>query len=464
MTKINFARHFYAGRSKPVSAQKLVNLYAQDEPEDAKNIVSLIGTPGLKSYLTVGNGPIRGSIEMGGDLYVVSNSNVFKIDSLGVKTDLGAMNFVSGNVSIAENGTQVLIVNPSGDGYIATSSTLAIISDVDFPVASSVTYMDTYFIVSEKDTGKFFISAQNDGTAWAALDFTTAESDPDNIIIVKAYNDALWVFGQISIEVYYNSGNADFPFEAIQGGKIEKGCAAKLSVATENNILFWLGDDKVVYAASGYSPIPISNYAINKQIEDMVVINDAYGFIYSQEGHDFYILTFPTELLTFAYDITTKLWHQRQSFEEGRWLVNSFTSIFQKLIVGDFNSNNLYELDLDTYLDGSTTIQRIAVTAPLFAEGKRFITNRLRIDIEAGVGLTTGQGSDPKGMLEFSDDGGQTWSNERWVAIGKIGEYKNRLVWRRLGQSRERVYRLTISDPVKTVISGAYITSKLGIE
>lgn len=463
MTKINFARHFYEGRSKPVSAQKIVNLYAQDEPEDAKNIVSLIGTPGLKDFTTVGDGPIQGIIERGGNLYVVSKNNAYKVDSLKNVTDLGSLGFVSGQVSMAENGSQVLIVKPDGDGYIISSSdVLSQITDVDYQTANTVTFLDTYFVLTKKNSNQYFISAQNDGLTYSATDITSAESDPDNIVAVVAYNQALWVFGEISTEIHYNSANVDFPFEPIQGAKIERGCAAKLSIATEDNSLYWLGDDRIVYAARGYTPVRISNYAIENQINDLGVIDDAFAFVYTQEGHQFYVLTFPNEKKTFVYDITTKLWHQRESFNKSRWRVNAFANVFGKLLVGDFETNQLSELDLSTYKEGTNTIQRKVVSAPVFAEGNRFIIDRLRVDLESGVGLTTGQGSDPEGMLRLSDDGGRTWSYEKWAKIGKIGEHKNRLVWRRLGQSRERVFELTISDPVKTVISGAYVSSRLG--
>ena len=464
MAKMNFARHFYEGRSKPLSAQKLVNLYAEEEPVDATNTISLVGTPGFELFAEVGSGPIWGMIEMGGDLYVVSRNEVFKVNSLGVTVNLGSIGFVGGNVSIAENGTQVAIVKPDGDLHIATSGSVVKVTDPNYLLSDTVTYQDTFFIFSQKNGKIYFLSAQNDGTSFNPLDQGSAESDPDNIVAIKSYNQSLWIFGEISVEVHYNSGDAVFPFEPIRGAKIEQGCAAKSSVATEDNLLFWLGDDRSVYQASGYLGQRISTHAIEFQINEMEQVSDATGFIYVEEGHRFYCLTFPTERKTFVYDLVSGNWHQRESRNEGRWRVNAHSRVFRQNIVGDFDFGRIYSLSLDTPTENGEVIQREVVSAPLFNELKRFTVDRFEVDLQTGVGLTFGQGEDPQAMLQISDDGGQTFGNERWVSYGKIGEFRTRVVWRGLGQSRRRVFRLTISDPTKVIINGAFINIRVGKE
>ena len=82
----------------------------------------------------------------------------------------------------------------------------------------------------------------------------------------------------------------------------------------------------------------------------------------------------------------------------------------------------------------------------------------LYLDFATGVGLTTGQGSDPQVMLRWSDDGGDTWSNEHWRSLGKTGAKKTRVHWNRLGQfgDKGRIFELTKSDPVEFSLLGAH--------
>jgi hypothetical protein len=82
------------------------------------------------------------------------------------------------------------------------------------------------------------------------------------------------------------------------------------------------------------------------------------------------------------------------------------------------------------------------------------------VDVEAGVGLSTGQGDDPQMMVRWSDDGGHTWSNLRTVTMGRIGQYRARARLRRLGSGRDRVFEISISDPVKRVILGAAVDAE----
>lgn len=453
--KINFARHAYQSRSKPLSSQRLVNLYGEVAPEDAKESFVLYGTPGLKLWTSVPKAPIRGSIKMGGLLYVVGGDTVYKITKSGSASAVGTLGQSGGRVDMSANATQISIVEDDNSMYVATSSSVVKVTDGDFGGASSVTYIDSYTLVSTPDSHQFQISALNDSTSYSALDVGTAEGNPDELVRVFADHREIFMFGEETTEVFYNSGNADFPIE--RRTFIERGCNAKFSVAKMDNTIYWLGDDLVVYRMNGYTPESVSTHAIEFAIEEMTTTDDAYAFSYTQEGHKFYCLIFPIAKKVFVYDISTGLWHERETYLKNRWLADSYTFVYDKHIVGDFESGNLYELDLDTYTDNGDTIQRIATGASLFNDGDRFCIDRLRVDFESGTGLTTGQGSDPQAMLELSADGGRTWGNEKWRDIGNIGEYKDRAVWRRLGQYRECIPRLTVSDGVKVAITGAYV-------
>ena len=129
--------------------------------------------------------------------------------------------------------------------------------------------------------------------------------------------------------------------------------------------------------------------------------------------------------------------------------------------MGDYRNSNVYALDLDDFSDNNE-IQKWLRSWRALPTGannlKRSAQQSLQLDLETGVGLNLGQGSDPQVMLRWSDDGGHTWSNEHWVSIGKIGEYYRRAIWRRLGMTlkiRDRVYEISGTDPVKIAIVGA---------
>ena len=280
----------------------------------------------------------------------------------------------------------------------------------------------------------------------------------------------LWLLGERTTEVWFNSGDVNFPMSRIQGAFIEHGCAATHSVCKLDNSVFWMGaDDKgrgMVFRAAGYVPQRISTHALEYAIGQYARVDDAIGWTYQQEGHAFYVLTFPTANATWCFDASTGLWHERAyrdaSNALGRHRGNCHMVFAGKNIVGDWESGKLYALDLDTYTDNGDAIPRIRSCPHIANDLKRVFYAALQIDMETGVGLTDGQGSDPQAMLQWSDDGGFTWSNELWASIGKLGERKTRVRWRRLGKARDRVFQVTITDPVKVEIVGASLEMGAG--
>jgi hypothetical protein len=223
-----------------------------------------------------------------------------------------------------------------------------------------------------------------------------------------------------------------------------------------------------VIRADGYSPSIVSTNHLHYLFESYTTTSDAIGFGYVQEGHSFYVLTFPTEKKTWVYDASTNLWHQRRSYpvdaagDEGRHRANCYAFFDGKHLVGDYTDGKIYEWDMGVYKDGTQTIRRIRTSQIVHNDRKNIFFHKFELDFEGGVGLATGQGNDPQAMLQWSDDGGHTWSNEQWVDIGPIGEYTARAVWRRLGRSRNRVFRVMVSDPVKFVLIAAHLDGEVG--
>ncbi len=459
--KINFAKQAYQSRSRTLNSQRCVNFYLETAPEDSKSPDVLIGTPGLVVFSSISASRIWGMHVMGELIYAVVGNNVYVVNSDGGANNLGTIGTVSDVVIMADSGAYVLIVKEDGAAYYANSTSLTQITDGDFVSSSSVTVLDGYSIFTRLGLNTYHISNLNSVSAYGALDFATAEQSPDLLVRAFAFKGHLWLFGERTIEIWQNTGSGDFPFAPMKNATIQRGCAAKRSVVSETSVVFWLGDDRIVYRTTGSVPEKISTPALDQAIESYAVISDAEAFTYTQDGHKFYVLTFPTELVTWVFDLSTELWHQRQSFEKGRWRASSYVFFNGKNLVGDFETGKIYELDLDTYTEDGDTIQRIAVSPPIFKDKRKITHDKLWIDFDSGVGLSVGQGSDPQVMLRFSDDG-INFSNEKWASLGAIGQYQTQVAWAGLGQSRYRVYEITITDPVRCYITGAYSNLRIG--
>ncbi len=448
----------------------MVNLFPEVVPEGGLEPAFLQRAPGMRLLASVGSGPIRGLWRLGSYGYVVSGSSLYRVNASWVSTFLGTVTG-SGPVSMADNGTQIFIAcNPAGFIYNTSTGVLEQIVDPDFPGAVSVGYLDGYFVFNEPESQRVWVTALLEGTSVDALDFASAEGSPDALVALIIDHKEAWLFGTESVEVWYDAGTPDFPLARIQGAYNEIGCTAPYSVAKLDNGVLWLGADArgrgIVYRATGYTGERISTHAVEWQIQQYDDLSDAVAYTYQQDGHAFYVLNFPTANTTWVYDVATSAWHERAGFSEGTFMrhrSNCQMSYNDEIVVGDFESGKIYAFDLDVYSDNGG-IQKWLRSWRALPTGqntlKRTAQHSLRLSCQMGVGLNTGQGSDPQIMLRWSDDGGHTWSNEHWVTMGRMGKYGLRAMWRRLGMTqklRDRVYEISMTDPVKTYIMGAEI-------
>ena len=460
----------YVARSVNAADARMVNLFAE-VLQEGKEAAYLQRCPGLLNLATIGYGPIRGLWSFSSDTttaFVVSGNSLYKIDTNYNATLLGTI-AGTGPVSMADNGIQLFIA-ANGPSYIYNNNTNAFapITDPDFPGAVTVGYLDGYFVFNEPDSQKIWITQLFDGTSVDPLDFASAEGSPDGVVGLIVDHREVWVYGTNSVEVWYDTGASDFPLQRIQGAFNEIGCAAPYSIAKMDNGLFWLGADArgqgMVYRANGYTGQRISTHAVEWHIQQYGNLSDALAYTYQQDGHSFYVLIFPSANTTWVYDVATQTWHERAGWSNGaftRHRSNCQMAFNNKVIVGDYENGNIYAFDMDTYADNGQ-IQKWLRTWRALPPGqnnlKRTAQHAMQIDLESGVGLNLGQGDDPEVMLRWSDDGGHTWSNEHWSKVGKIGEFYRRVWFRRLGMTlklRDRVYELSMTDPVKTAVMGA---------
>lgn len=457
--RIPFARMSYRSGSLPVASQRLVNYYAEIQPEDAKAPLPLFGTPGIASFGTGGTGPCRGAYTFGGTAYAVMKDTLYSVSSTGTMTSIGVLADREQRVSFADNGDEMIMVDGVDGWTYDTTNGLRQITDSDFLGADTVDFIDGYFVLNRPGTGQFYLSNLNDGRDYLGTDIATAEGAPDNIVSVAALGREVWLFGERTIEVWFNTGASGFPFERISGAFVQRGCAARFSVAQDDNTLFWFGDDRTAYRAEGYRPARISTHAIENAWRQYETISDAFAFIYTDAGHKFWCLTFPTEDATWVYDIATGLWHERKSQGIGRWRVNAYTYAYGKHLVGDYSANAIGEMSLETFQEYGNEMIAEATAPAIHADRKLLFHHLLEIHFEAGVGGST----DPQMWLDWSDDGGRTFSARKPArGLGKSGRFSTRARWLRLGRSRDRIYRLTMSDNAKRVLISAHLEASAG--
>jgi hypothetical protein len=459
----------YESRSINQSAQRSVNCYPE-VGEDGQ-IVAMYGTPGSLTMKICGTGPIRGMISSNRAIWVVSGNEIYYLGTDYKPILIGVIQSESGFVSMATSPFEVVIVDGKG-GYVINLTTLVLqtISTPAFPNGvRHVTYIDGYFVVSGNDTGKFYIcGSANSGIYWDATEFATAEGSPDNTTNIIANHRELWIFGTQTVEIWINSGGTTFPFVRSSNVFIEHGLQAEWTVSLLDNTIFWFGKDKrggnIVYKANGYIPERISTHAIEHEINNYPTVADAFSFSYQQEGHYFYVLTFPSGDATWVYDVSTGGWHERAWLDPkiGKlhyWRPTVHEFFNGKNIVGTFDNGIISSLELDVYTDNFGPIKRIRSTSNINDKQLMQFFSMLQIQMETGSRI---EGRDNKIMLRYSNDSGHTWSYETQVTIETPGEYTYRVVWWKLGCGRNRVWEISMTAPIKFAILGAVLEGEVG--
>ena len=335
--------------------------------------------------------------------------------------------------------------------------------------ATHVAFLDGFFIFNEIDTNIFKASGYQSLNV-DPLDFASSEGDPDKLMGLIVCNRQLWLMNEKSTEVWASSGNADFPFERIQGGFIEKGCSARYSIAKEAGLVFWLDNAGSVQMAAGLSPKRISTHAIEQAIASYKDRSTATAYAYTKAGHTFYVINFAET--SWAYDVATGAWHERAyknangDLEPHRASCLVQSTFYNTTFVGDRENNKIYALDSAFKDDDGAEIKRLRSSPCVSSEGTNVFHHAIEFDVEAGVGLDGEaeiQDANPEVMLRYSDDNARSWSNERRASIGRIGEFDKRVIFRRLGKSRRRVYELSFTSKTDFAILGANIDLEKGV-
>lgn len=457
----------YSARSLTANAQRAINLYPENNPQDAETPVTHYPTPGLTLVSTP---PVAGESRCiytatTGKRYEVVGSNVYFVDQSNAYTLLGTLATVTGHVVMADNGFEVFVVDGSTGGFTILMSTnvMSAVTDPAFYGADRVDFVDGFFIFNKPLSQQWYISKANAAT-FDPLDIASKSTYPDNLVSLAVMHREIWLFGEMTTEVWYNTGAPDFTFGRMPGVFIEHGCAAKHSVAKQDLTLFWLSKDMqgqgMVMAGKNYTGNRISTHAIEQEFSTYARIDDAIGYCYQQGGHPFYVLTFPTANRTWCFDMSTGMWHQRAYLEADgtltrhRGACHSFNG--GRNLVGDYATGQVYALDPNAYTDNGNPLLCIRGFPHIGANGKRALFRQFIADMEVGQGLP-GDAAEPEIRLRWSDDRGYSWGNYVTDTLGKAGRYNHVIQFQRLGYARDRVFELSWSANVKTALNGAFI-------
>lgn len=464
---------FYVSDSLPLSAQRCVNWFPVVPQAKAESPKALFPTPGLKEFANTADGVNRGSWEMGEIGFFVSGNTLYEVRENGIILQRGTVEG-SGQVSMADNGRYLVIVVPRGRSYAYDSEFTLFqqITDVDFIKSDSVTFKDGFFVFSSSAGDVFFNSLLNDPLSYDALDFGSAEISSDRIVSVFTNHNELFVIGLETVEVFQNVGGVGFPFQRIPGANMIKGSHALFSPIEFDNTFMFVGGGKnelsAVWRATGSSTVAkVSTSAIDNAIQKYTKqeIKDSFSWTYSLGGNFFAGFTFESDVIgskTFVYDATAStltgnsVWHERQTGKnDNRWRVNSILFVYGKLLVGDQFDGRIGEIDKDLFTEYGNVIVRKRISQPFTNNDTPMFNHEIQLTMEAGVGLTSGEGSDPQIRMSYSDEGGRpgTFSSEFNRPYGKKGKFNMLPTWRRQGDvNRHRVLQFETSEPVKSVI------------
>ncbi len=397
-----------------------------------------------------------------GTLYVGQTIQGTGVTALTIITALGTGSGGAGTYTVSTSQT-VSSTTLYGLNFSQLPS-----SDGAFTGGTNVDIVDNYFVYNRPDTQQFGCSNALSPIS-GSTNFSSKDGAPDDLVTLIVDHREIYLLGETSSEVWVDQGTSPFPFTRIPGTSTQHGIAAAFSVARLGNSFAYLAKNNrgtaQIVQMNGYIPQRISTHAVENSLNGQT-INDAVAWTYQLEGHEVYVISFPTLQLTWCYDIATQMWHKwlyTNNLGQYERCRGNCAAVFQGyVLVGDYSNGKIYHLDRNVYTDDGQNVKRLRRAPHLTVDLQRQYFEELQLQFQPGVGLSTGQGDDPQAMLRWSSDGGSTWSSEHWTTIGKIGKYTNRAIWRRLGTARDRIFEVSVSDPVKAVIVSANLKMTAG--
>lgn len=503
-TQMSLIGGSYTAKSIIANCQRSFNLFPEKNTPDSPFPFTYYLTPGLT---VLRRPPVPGNARgeytaTNGTLYVVIGPNVYSVNSAWQFTKLGTIPAGSNPVGMGDNGFTLVLVDgtPTGGWLIdLTTNVMTAYADPSFAGSDTVAYLDTFLIFNQPGTKNFYCTLSNT-TAIDPLYIAAKTGYPDNLQTLAVVNRQLWLLGeQQSSEVWYDAGNAGFPFAIVPGVFVQQACVAKYSVKRDDLSIFWLGQDQngkcTVFEGVSYMARKVSTPAIEAEFQNYVV-DDAIGMFYEQDGHTFYMLRFPTQDKTWVYDSSQKLWHERGWIDtnglEHQHRAGATAFAYNVNTCLDWENGTLYAFDTEAYTDAGKPISRIRSWPHSVKGGTRQEYLAFWVDMQAGeiesqefaypnaeritqdqalrvtedsrIRITEddflfgpGIPVPPLIFLRWSDDRGRSWGNRLGQSLGSIGEFITSPLWASLGMGRDRVFELSWSTDAKTALNGGWV-------
>jgi hypothetical protein len=425
-------------------------------------------TPATYTVATVSAGVVTGLTLTNAGSYTSQPTNDVSTSSSGAGTGLKlTLTFGTGS---GTTGTYPISASQTVTSRTMYALNFTILPSTDgaFSGGNTVDIVDNYFVYNRPASQQF--AASNPlSPITPALSFSSKDGAPDNLVSLIVDHREVYCLGEQSSEVWVDVGSFPFPFQRIPGTSTQHGIAAKFSVSRLGNSFAYVSrnnrGEAQIMMMNGYVPTRISTHAVEQTLLNQY-IDDAISWTYQQEGHECYVVSFPTLDLTWVYDISTTMWHKWLSIDTTntyhRHRGNCCAVFNGKVYVGDFDNGIIYLLDPSNFTDNGGEIRRLRRAPHIVTDFQREYLDELQIQFQPGVGNQSDPGQSPQAMLRWSNDGGSTWSNEHWTSIGAVGLYKNRAIWRRLGWARDRVFEVVVTDPVNAVIISSNLKASQG--
>lgn len=456
----------YESRTKPLSSQRTLNMYPELVP-DGNAPSALLCWPGDKLFSS-GSSANRGILSKvwKSHVYLVNGTDLIKLSSSKVQSVVGSIPG-AGRCVFAATPNYVYVVT-GGNVYRCDGSSTSQVTDTDLETPNAATFINSV-LVYDGDGGRFVVSNPGDGGNIDPLNYATAESACDDLIRPYAYKQMVLMCGTDTIEPWYHSGSGSPPLDRIDQAILQVGIAGAYSITHTTKAVYFLGSDRAPYRLEGYTETPISDPAIAHTIEQFADVSDCICDHARLQDQNFIIFSFPSANKTFAYSERYGSWLELSSgVNYERHLFNGHCYAFGKHLITDYSTGNVYEWDINTFDSNGDPLVRERVVSPVFSEqytegDKPIFWNSLKLVINSGNGLITGQGSDPQVMMQYSDDGGMTWSSELWESAGQAGAYTWEVEWFGLGSAVNRIYKFRVTDPIEFHMFKLFADIEVGI-
>lgn len=461
----------YTAQSLTQDDQELINWYTETDPTKNpgsrqegipgdRGVAALYPTPGTTLKFALPLGPVRGFRSIGTTLYVVGGTTLYAVDN-HAPVALGVLATSLGPVSLTNNETSLYLTDGSGFRYAYTWGTGVFqkLTDGAFTGGTVCDIADNYIVYNRPGTNQWGCTNASSVVSGGS-NLGSKLAGPDPIVGIAVDKRNVWLIGEKTSEIQTDVGAFPFPFQALPGAVLQHGCIAPFSIARLGEGLAWLSRDTrgqgIVILVTGYEPTRISTHAVEYDIAQGEM-SDAIAYTYQQAGHEFYVLTFPTQNKTWCFDLSAGPtgWHKRVYRVPGtgeliRHRSNCGVAYNGGTYVGDFENGNVYEFSTSVYTDDGETILRRRRPPHVTSDLARVFHHSLQVQFQPGVGNSAVP--NPQMILRWSNDGGSTWGNDHFVPVGKVGQYRNRAIKRNLGEARDRVYEIDVTDPFNAVI------------